>query len=43
MRGTAESRYSECVMAPHNTALQWTHGNVTHCAKGTMRAIAARH
>ncbi len=28
---------------PHNTSLQWTHGNVTHCAKSTMRAIAARH
>lgn len=30
-------------MAPHNTSLQWTHGNVTHCAKSTMRAITVRH
>jgi hypothetical protein len=28
-----------------NKSLQWTHGNVTHCAreKSTMRAITACH
>jgi hypothetical protein len=36
-------RLSRRRLVPHNTSLQWTHGNVTHFARRKMRAITVRH